>query len=243
VPKLEADMADLTLDHDMIDAGSARVARSEVRRPSAARLGAWDIVNSQIFIWFLSGVVVAIVSNLWSDWEQASRTRAGDLTRIEMLDLEVMDRLYRISAEISQAETVEDLRKVEIFGVPPAHGIYLEFQNRSLKGLLTELLYLEKKEETPDEVVLSTNDAFRLVLEIEDAKTGMSRPWNTGQETYRKLHDLWRQRARDIVARWPHPETLNQAAKAPPVEPAPERGPASGHAAPAALAAGVAAPL
>jgi hypothetical protein len=210
----EAVMVDLTLGHDMIHTGTGRAAAPGTRRSAGTRRWAalhidlWAVLNSQIVIWFLSGIVVTILTNLWSGWQQTTQLRANDLSRIEMLDLEVMDRLYRLSGEITAAKNTDDLQRVEIYGIPPAHGIYGEFQDRSLKGLVTELLYLEKKEGFGENIVGATHDAFRLVLDIEATRPGLAHPWNADRETYRKLHALWAQRADDLVGRWPRPETL-----------------------------------
>jgi hypothetical protein len=65
------------------------------------RVGIWAFVNSAFFLWFLSSVVVAIISFSYAKWDKQKELEREQRERIALVERENIQRVKKLDAEIS----------------------------------------------------------------------------------------------------------------------------------------------
>jgi len=118
------------------------------------RFQPWKILNSAIFIWFLSTVVVSYGSYKYAEWTQERKAEKEKAEKIVRLDQEISSRLDIFALPLSiVAEADSNSNKVvsaeearvlyDSVLAPPSDtdALFIEYSKRGLVSLLKELSF------------------------------------------------------------------------------------------------------
>jgi hypothetical protein len=179
----------------------------------------WALVNSAFFLWFLSSVVLGIISFLYARWdkqrafEREQRERAAIVERENIqtarkLDAEISSRLtyFVTSQEIMLTKYLDNTydigarlseEGIKSLDDPDAPGykiyVYPEYANRSLRSLLLELKEVVPQQDR-SEIDLVYNQSVKLQPIFIAALRMISELKKSGKPTYievGKSHDFY----------------------------------------------------
>lgn len=136
----------------------------------------WNIINSAFFLWFMSTIIVGIISFSYSNFvrnreDQRRKEEASQIIEQEKriaarkIDAEVSNRLYyfaqlsKFKKQDAPANAIFVLEKPSSVDYPVS--VFPEFANRNLQSLLWELLQVVPENEKQD-VDLAYKQARRL---------------------------------------------------------------------------------
>ena len=133
----------------------------------AGRKSLWKLLNSAIFIWLLSTVVVGIGTYLFKQLE----IQAANRDTVNKIDLEISSRLfnfyYQTLADVSEEEAILILEAPTKSNFPS--GIFQEYSTRSFRGLLWELKTLIPN----DNLEIEIRNSGQYIFENNQAEEGL----------------------------------------------------------------------
>jgi hypothetical protein len=128
----------------------------------------WSIVNSGVFIWFLSSIVLGTASFLYTTWERENEQARDKATKAYVIERENQRTASRLDAEItSRLVYFNDLlimrnitKEYDQFDLPKLVvaldrplaadypiNVFPEYLNRNLRSLLWELMQVTSEQE------------------------------------------------------------------------------------------------
>jgi len=109
----------------------------------------WQLLNSKLFLWFLSAIIISSGSFFYTKWNENRQNILTIEKQIKKLDLEISSRLSFCAEQILAREKLKNvilvLENPEKSDFPA--GVFTEFSRRSLRALLWELHSLVTPEE------------------------------------------------------------------------------------------------
>lgn len=139
-------------------------SKRQVSSPVVSNSTKWKVLNSPIFLWFLSTVVIGIASYSYTIWNEKRQVRLDTVESISRLDLEIANRLSFFGEQITSDVEIEDalliLENPRESKFPT--GVFTEFSDRSLRALLWELHNLVSSEEKQEiQIALDSTKRFK----------------------------------------------------------------------------------
>lgn len=140
----------------------------------------WKYLNSSVAIWFLSTIVVGLVTWSYAEIQQDIQAEARRRETVEKLDTEIASRIYDALAALNNAERgraadrvyftrsgvfEEAVNRLDMTGGNAgAFGTYPEYRPRGFRSLVGELQRLSPKDRLPTlKAALSAYAELKLV--------------------------------------------------------------------------------
>jgi hypothetical protein len=185
---------------------SEEIFREEVRRellkdgPKSQAQRIWSLLNTSFVIWFLSSILIGIVTWSYSSIEDSLRATASDRETLQKLDIEITGRL------VGSEATIEITRKKHLAGsqylssgalfqsvVDSLNGgeyvSYDEYKGRSFPTLLIEIQrFVQPNERSKIQGALAGFSELRSDAD-SDVKSGCLAACNSSAEDIQKAID------------------------------------------------------
>jgi hypothetical protein len=154
--ELDSRGAEVLSDSDKQRIRAEEIFRSEVRRELEAKKRqlrgwqrAWSLANTSFGIWFLSTIVIGLVTWSYSSVQEHARTNERKAETVRKLDTELTGRIHGALVQLEALRRrlegkAYDATRSETFAtavqaLDSANSIYPEYRSRSFSSLVLEL--------------------------------------------------------------------------------------------------------